>query len=88
VDRLLPWLPPAANDRDTLKQSLNTRIDADQITRRLLAALEWILEQPRTVLEKLGAIEKLLDLPPGPRIVRMSQLTGWHASASAPELGA
>jgi len=40
-------------------------------------AVVWILSQPRTLLEKLSAILKLLNLPPGPQIVHMRKLTGW-----------
>ena len=45
--------------------------------RRFMQAVTWILQQPRTVAEKLEAIEMLVALPRGPRIVSMPQLTGW-----------
>jgi hypothetical protein len=44
---------------------------------QVLKAINWILSQPRTIAEKLDALVKLTSLPPGPRIVRMKQLTGW-----------
>ena len=44
---------------------------------KFLKMVNWILSQNRTLAEKLDAIEKLILLPPGPRIVRMKQLTGW-----------
>lgn len=48
--------------------------------RQFAKALNWILVQPRTVREKIDAILKLLELPPGPRIVSMRLLlTGWAA---------
>ena len=45
--------------------------------RKFLKMQNWIFSQPRTLGEKLGALEKLTSLPPGPRIVRLKQLTGW-----------
>ena len=58
--------------RELALESIHSR-DAWQ----LLKAINWILSQPRTIRERLDALAKLTSLPPGPRIIRMSQLTGW-----------
>jgi hypothetical protein len=56
-------------------------IEAEGVTnrhaRRFMLAVRWILSQPRTLLEKVEALGKLSDLPRGPVIVNMQQLTGW-----------
>jgi hypothetical protein len=48
--------------------------------RRFLAAISWILEQPRTPVEKLEAIEKLLAMPRGAHVLIPSaqKFFGWR----------
>jgi hypothetical protein len=46
---------------------------------RFMQAVSWILDQPRTLDEKIEALHRLQSLPPGPRIVSLRRLTGWSA---------
>jgi hypothetical protein len=50
---------------------------AEQQNEDFLTALTWIAMRPRTVVEKLDAIQRLIRLP-GPLIVSMRELTGWQ----------
>jgi hypothetical protein len=45
---------------------------------KFLRMVAWIIQQPRTLDERIEAIHKLQNLPPGPRIVSMKLLTGWQ----------
>jgi hypothetical protein len=47
------------------------------------AAIIWICEQPRSVLEKFDAMQRLEHLPKGFVHFSMYELTGWHPPGAA-----
>ena len=46
-------------------------------SRRYLRAMKFVLNQPRTVEERLSAIEKILALPDGERMPPIAAVAGW-----------
>jgi hypothetical protein len=44
----------------------------------VLAAFTWVACQPRSVIERLEAMRRLLAMPPGPITVSLRELTGWR----------
>jgi hypothetical protein len=76
--RSSPVYAPIADDWAKAFRALELEGVHNWHARRCALAMAWILRhQERTILERVDALEKLTSLPPGPRIVRMKQLTGW-----------
>jgi hypothetical protein len=69
---LLRAIPGTGENADDLSD-----LFASQKDEAFLAALTWIVSQPRGVVERLGAIRKLIALP-GPITVSLRELTGWR----------
>jgi hypothetical protein len=50
----------------------------NQDASELLRGIAWLMgRNDRTLMERLEAVCKLLNLPPGPIVVNLAELTGW-----------
>jgi hypothetical protein len=60
-------------------RSLDREADDNPDALEMFDCLTWIISQPRTVNERLGAMCKLAELPKGPtRILSMREFCGWE----------
>jgi hypothetical protein len=78
--RASPFHAQFADEVANSLASIDLEGDANPDAAKAYAAISWIIEQPRTLDEKLKALERLARFPRGKvEIASMRQFTGWHS---------